>query len=134
MLYHGCTLAQGRPRGDRTSADGREPAYEMTLQMRDGHARLTISGTFDRVCLDAVAGIVGTGGPVRGPVDIDAGKVRRVARGCVAVLRDVAVQRVRAGLSDITFSAVSVPIASALADLGIPTQLPIALCSWGVRD
>jgi hypothetical protein len=112
----------------------RDLNYEMSLQMRDGHARLSISGVLDELCVDALAGIVGRGGPVAGPVEIDVRGIRRVARGSVAMLRSVAVDRVTHGGTDLFISAVSVPVASALADLGIATALPIPLCGDVVSE
>jgi hypothetical protein len=117
-----------QPAPDHLRRSRRELTYEMTLRMRYGAAEIIISGAFDDLCVDAIAGIVGVDGPVSTTVEIDASGVRHVVRGSAAELVAVAAERLAAGIGDIVITAISLPLASALADLGISTALPIALC------
>ncbi len=101
--------------------------YEISLEIRSGTARLTLSGVLDAAAADAVGGMIGADGPVQCAVELIADAVAVADVAAAELLVAVARERRQRGLPAIRLIALSEPLSEALSRLGLASRPPIVL-------
>lgn len=123
------TLSSVPGRPDRRDSSATVPAYQLTLEMREGLARLCVVGALDESAADAIGGMISFDGPVTGPVEITADGVTSADPAAFQLLVAAARERQQHGLPSVTLLSSSAALAEGLALAGLPETPPIVLAA-----
>ena len=111
-----------------------KPRYEVSLEMRDASARVSLAGALNESSVDAVAGILARTAGVPSRVEIDFDAVTDVDELCFDLLIGAARQRSQRGLSPIVLVSASTTVIDAMVSVGLPGCPPISLPIQGIRS